>query len=426
MTRQRTAVDLVVEWSPRGLVAFDAKTKQLASFDTATELAASLGAREALVAPSRRSTFVRSVRVPNATPEEIRAVLQVKMVDLFPVPPQDIAYDYVLTDDVTEEGRLAIVGAMPAAELRRMLEEFKSASIRVRGVVPAAFGAPLLVSDLNRKNGAVVQRTAEGLSIDIVWEGMLRYTRLASAASPIEAEVCRTFQVAGIPCSDIIAAGGLDVPEADLTTLETTLQALGHGWPLSLGLDLELPEVVIARHASQLGGKRRFAALLSVSALLMVGYVVLDRTDAAALVAAQQRKDNAAVDKLKRAESVVESQAVSARKLQASLDLGFDPAQRMSDILTVVSNYTPPGIWLTGMTLERGKALMIRGTAQNSNQIADYQSKLIADPRFRDVKLVFATNALIDVTPVVQFSISAFPVGNLPLVDQGTKAGARK
>ena len=71
MTRQRTAVDLVVEWSPRGLVAFDAKTKQLASFDTATELAASLGAREALVAPSRRSTFVRSVRVPNATPEEM-------------------------------------------------------------------------------------------------------------------------------------------------------------------------------------------------------------------------------------------------------------------------------------------------------------------------------------------------------------------
>jgi hypothetical protein len=44
-----------------------------------------------------------------------------------------------------------------------------------------------------------------------------------------------------------------------------------------------------------------------------------------------------------------------------------------------------------------------------------------AAPRFRDVNLAFSTTGKIDETTIQQFSISAFPVGNLPLVDTTIK-----
>ena len=71
--------------------------------------------------------------------------------------------------------------------------------------------------------------------------------------------------------------------------------------------------------------------------------------------------------------------------------------------------------------MERGKHIQIRGTAKTSETVAEYIRALQAEPRFRDVRLVFANNAAIETNQVVQFSVSAFPVGNLPLIEFGKK-----
>jgi Tfp pilus assembly protein PilN len=93
----------------------------------------------------------------------------------------------------------------------------------------------------------------------------------------------------------------------------------------------------------------------------------------------------------------------------------FEPAQPLSDLAAVVDDSLPPGAWLTGLSIERGKPLQMRGAARTADDVARFMDTLGATSRFRDVKLVFANSARIDETPVVQFSVTAVGVGNLPM-----------
>ena len=71
---------------------------------------------------------------------------------------------------------------------------------------------------------------------------------------------------------------------------------------------------------------------------------------------------------------------------------------------------------MTGVTLERGKLIQIRGTAKTSEIVSQYMLMLQAEPQLRDVRLVFANNAAIETNQVVQFRYSAFTVCKLPLI----------
>ena len=90
-----------------------------------------------------------------------------------------------------------------------------------------------------------------------------------------------------------------------------------------------------------------------------------------------------------------------------------------------MSNDLPKNAWLTNVGVGRGQNIVIRGTATTGDDVAAYVQALSKEARLRDVKLIFANNSLIESTPVVQFSVSAFPVANLPLVDKVAK-GAKK
>jgi hypothetical protein len=108
---------------------------------------------------------------------------------------------------------------------------------------------------------------------------------------------------------------------------------------------------------------------------------------------------------------------MSFAPVDTSLDLAFEPKQRLGDVTFLVNNLCPEGLWLTGLTIERGKLALIRGTAINGEAVYKYLDRLTTQDRFRDVKLVFANNGQIEKVSVVQFSISAHVVGNLPLAE---------
>jgi hypothetical protein len=108
---------------------------------------------------------------------------------------------------------------------------------------------------------------------------------------------------------------------------------------------------------------------------------------------------------------------------ESILARAFSPAQKLSDVVTLAAIKVPKGIWLTGVSVERGKDLQIRGISKTSQLVTTYVDALAAESRFRNVRLVFANDSTIDEEKVTQFSISAFPVGNLPLLDPGKKGG---
>lgn len=450
--------NLVIEWSPKGVTTYDAASGSVRHFESAAAAAAAVGGGEVIAAVSRRSVFVRTTRVPDAAIADVRLVLSMKLGDLFPLAASDLAYDFLLTDDVDAEGRMAVVVAMPAQDIRRLQEELRSAGFKVKQVIPSAFGSVALAESLARTSAAVVTEETDGIGIDIIEGRQLRYSRLSTNVANPTAEVCRTYTVSGIPTAEVIASGGLQFADADVTTHKSTLEALLAS-PLGLPtIDLEPPEEVALR-AKKAHDRRQAIALTSFAlALALTGYAWFDTSSRAAAVEAVQtrqrnelsgleKKQNTAlgdlanlVDPITLAKFTPRTTTKQSSKTrttatpnmalgtsndsQTAIDLGFKYGQRFSDIVTVVVNGIPSGLWVNAISLERGKRLVLRGTASTNDQIAAFVHNLEGqgsdagdDPRLRDVRLEFTNNGSIDQTPVVQFSVSAFPIGNVPLVD---------
>src|SRR5688572_29965632 len=101
----------IVEWSPAGATAYDPATKQEYSGPLAS-FAAQLSQRDVILVFARRSAFIRAVRMPDAPRAEIAQILSMQIGQYFPVPAADLAYDFHLTQDKNEEGRLIVVGAV--------------------------------------------------------------------------------------------------------------------------------------------------------------------------------------------------------------------------------------------------------------------------------------------------------------------------
>ena len=155
-----------------------------------------------------------------------------------------------------------------------------------------------------------------------------------------------------------------------------------------------------------------------VVAALGLGAVVYDiQTTEADKAAARDKKWVTSMQALRKSESLAKSKSDQLTKVDESLSLALEPKQRMADVVTLVSSLTPEGVWLTGLNVERGKDIQIRGTALNEVGAQNYLSRLGAQDRLRDVKLVFANNGTIETTNVVQFSITAHAIGNLPLTE---------
>ncbi len=438
MSKTAPDVSLVLEWSPRGIVAFEPGHKSTRAFDSVAEAVAGTSSKSALVAVSRRSVFVRTLFVPNAARSEIELIVQMKLGDLFPLPAHELAYSVDLTDEITPEGRLAVVVAMPAVDLRRLHEEMKAAGVRVQRVVPVAYGSLALADSLGLKDTAVVSREEAGLGIDIVSNGVLRYSRVAGSTGNASAEVCRTYTVAGIPCGDILATEGVVVDEADRISTIAPLEALAGLWPTRVPT-LELPETVQLRAQKATASRRRMAAFMLLAGIALAVFAYFDYADAVKVVQDVEAKGAATVRRAETNRKEAEQVEAQSMAMQSAIQLAFEPGQNQSDIVSAAANAAPEGVWLTGITLERGKQLLLRGSARTNDDVTEYLRRLnlmsasvtgdkdvTVAPRFRDVRLAFSNTGKIDDVPILQFSISAFPVGNLPLVDPNQKKVAVK
>jgi len=420
--------DLAIEYSGRGVTVYDSATRSTKTFNDLASAGVGNAGRTAVIGLSRRSVFVRTTRVPSATPEEVRQILTIRASEIFPVGPADLAVDFRLTEDVDLEGRLAVVCGVPVTELRRVREEAKAAGFRVIGVVPVAFGSVSIAKALNLQSAAIVSRDQEGIGIDLIVGGEVRQSRVVPSHASVESEVCRTYTVAGLPCGNVVAADGIVLKDPDADTNESPLAALIDAFPAHLGVDLVLPEEALLRRQKVRADKNRTAFLLAAAAAAVLIFEWNQWSLAMSDLDIQTRKENTKVTKARDAKKMAESNLAKEKKLEATLRRGFEPAQRLGDSIAYLTNLAPAGIWITGISAERGKPISVQGTATNGDGFAAYLQQLNASKRIRKVTMVFTNNAEIQRQPVQQFSITAFPIGNLPLVDPNAKAkkGAKK
>lgn len=415
----------VIEWSPSRVTVYDPQTRHYHSGSSIAEVQPYIsGAKTVVVALSRRSSFIRTIRVPDAAKAQVTQVLQLQLGQVLPIGGPDVAFDFRLTKDVNSEGRLAVVAAVHAETLRQVTRELKAAGLTARCIVPTAFGSWLLTRSLEIAQCAVVEHVLEGLAIDVIADEELRYTRvvpLPDNSEEIEAEICRTFSIAKVACSPIVATAGLAFSGADTTVATRPLEVFSTGLLSRLNIGIELPETLENRKRGAVQTRARVALLLWAAVVVAGLLVFFDRADAAAKVRSGQARFIAQLNRIKSEDAALKIQNDEQTAQLDTLTSAFEPAQRLSDIVATIANLAPSTVWLSGITVERGKPVLIRGTAMNSDQVAQYVQALASEPRLRDVRLIFANNSTIEQTPVVQFSIQAHAVGNLPVTPGGAK-----
>lgn len=414
-------ISSVIEWSPNGVSGYRADSK---SIQTASSVAG-LGSIAAngsttVIAVSRRTVFIKPVRVPNAGESEIRQVLRIQLDQLFPVQQGDLAYDLWLTSNVNSEGKLAVVCGMRVELLKDLRNQLSDASVRNYKVVPAALGSVIIAKSLGQKNCTVIDFTNEGLAVDVVCDSELRYSRVVPykpGETNIKAEIARTLSIAGVDPCPTVCAGADHYPEADFHSEMGTLAALSTPQAFNLHVNLEPPEAAEMRREKRLANRLKLGWLIAGVAALVWVAVVLDMSDRSKAANKANSGFTDQLDYLKDHKKQLSDLKSSAQAVTVDLDKGFKPAQRFSDVLAVVGDCAPQTVWMSGVTLERGRQLSIRGTSLSSDAVSQFVKKMVAQSRFRDVKLVFANNGLIEATPIVQFSVTAHVIGNLPLKD---------
>ena len=419
---------VAIEWSPTQVEVYDGQSRQYRTGPTLAEIASGLPSNvNAIIGISRRSSFVKTLRVPDVSRDEIQTILEIQIGALFPVPAHELAFDFWMTQDVSSEGRLVVVAAVRAETLRHVKDELKRVNIRAAKLMPVSFSAPLFASYFEETDCAVVEHTSEGVAIDIVSKGVLAYSRVAPLpkdSEGLDAEVCRTFSIAKVPCAKVLGAGGLTFDGVDRVVTQRSLEILLAGQD-KVSLNLELPEKVAERKRKKIQAKVRLVALLWAAVAVAGLLVYMDRHDAAVKVRSADSKSQNSLRVLRSTKSTVDAKLAAAKSLDTSLQHAFKPAQSFGDVITVISNLAPQGVWLTSVNMERGRELQIRGTALRNELVSTFVQTLAAQARFRDVKMGFANNASIEDTPIVNFTVTARAVGNVPVVED-TKAGKKR
>ena len=372
-----------------------------------------------LIGVGRRDVFLKSVRLPKADPDDLRRILGVQLGQLFPLPPDQLSFDFFQTADQTAEGCLTVVAAMRGEDLKRLEADLKSAGLTAARILPVALGAPAVAGSAGQTDALVLEAGSAGLALDVVRGGVLVFSRVVPGASDPECEATRTLAAAHAGALPVVTVGEAGLPGA-LPGFGSALSFLHESPPFAF----RLAEDRSREGKKQAGERTRLAVLLALSALLLVALVWADRQAASAAV---KRRQGALARQLTLLRSVQDADAADALKVTAVQDVlgrAFDPTQPLGDIVAVVGDRLPAGVWLSGLSVERGKPLQIRGTATAPGDVPRVVHTLDADPRFRDVRLVFANSVTIGKARLVEFDVSAVCVGNLPLSEPDKPGGS--
>ena len=407
----------VIEWSRNGVRAYDPLADQTVVGADAGEALAKIGHPPVVgLCLGRRASFVREFYTPNVSREDARTVIQLQLEQLFPLDPADVAFDFWPSDELTSEGRITTVAAASGETLRAARKAVEEAGAKIAWSAPSAVGSASLAGDA--AEAVIVDAHNGDLTLDVVKRGKVVHSRIVTDPGDVDgriAELERTIAAASLNGAVVLVVPGVDLGSGTTSTDGSVLQAMAsHSAGL---LDIELPEHYAKRTKRSIQNRARLAVVLWAAVLIVGAFFYLGRYDAAKVISdatavADRRQSTAEAALAARRDSLN-----SATRQVSVLNQAFAPSQPAVDVLTLVSNSMPEGAWLTGLTWERGKPLLIRGTALNRDLVSELIASLAVNERLRDVELQYANDGEIETTPVVQFNLTAHVVGNLPLAE---------
>lgn len=189
------------------------------------------------------------------------------------------------------------------------------------------------------------------------------------------------------------------------------LRGLGRG---ASKLDLVPEEIERERTAARI--KARIKAVVAA----VLALVALAAYFGSGVIAEHQREQKILRELNRRAEAVVQqANRLQARRLflanqLSALQEALYPQYPILDVIREISDRAPQGVWLTGITFEKGKPLTVRGAALSHTLAATYADELKRSPCFVEVNAGYSNEVTIGDKKIVQFSITCVVKGNEP------------
>ena len=394
----------VLEWSGGAVRAFDPVGHRLLVSENFADAISALGNPKVVgLAVGRRSSLVRQLTLPDVGADQAEAIVRVQLDQLFPVSSSELTSDFAFANRQNGSGKKVVVSAMRTDLLRQAKEELARLGVYVAWVAPVSAASGSVALERGLDSAVVVDESIDGTGIDIVQNGDVYYSRSAPAMladRELEMEVQRTLASAKVAPSTIIR-----------TDQNGSLATLARQKP---AVNLELQEDVQRRRAKTVQSRRTLATLLMLAFLCCCAMVYFDFEDAAKKVKSATTKASTGYNTLKSRRDLTVQRMTPLKGAADAIKAAANPAQPIADVMSVVSSRVPADVWLTGMTVERGRNMQVRGSAKNSQQVYAFTQALSADPRFRDVRLVFTNDGKIGETSIVLFAVTGHVVGNYP------------
>ena len=185
---QKTVSPLHLEWTPGYVRAVNIVTGQTAEAESVAGLGADPERPQAGAGRHRPQPHLPEDRCACRAPPPptCAASWASRSAQLFPLPADQLSFDFLRTDDQTPDGWLTLVGAIRSADLKQVRAEMKQAGLTPSRVLPISLAAAAVAARTGRADGLVVERGRAGLAFDVVQGGVLRFRRVAPADSDPE------------------------------------------------------------------------------------------------------------------------------------------------------------------------------------------------------------------------------------------------
>ena len=387
----------VVEWSPGGIRAWSPADRQVIEVAKISDLRGRIEG-PVILALGRDAAFTKVIHLPEGSLDEVQQILRLQLHQHVPISGTDAACGLKRLGDRVSGGVPYLLAATKADTLRQIESELSENRMHAAVVTPTAAGSVGLAEG----SAVVTESVRSQVGLDVVKDGSLALSRLLPPRADVAAEIQRSLALLGQKEMPIRNMGSDSSPLAALSGMDQHLS-------------VELPEQAQRKASDETAKNRRMTLVFATLALASVAFVANERMMAAESSANADKKWAKTLANVNAEKKLIDTRLSSLNKINDTLKLGFEPAQHLSEALVVFSNLAPEGIWLTGVNLERGKKVQIRGTSTKADAITQYLKNLNEQKRFSDVKLLFANSAKIEEDEVVQFSMELHIVGNLPL-----------
>ena len=402
--------DIVFSWSPSQVAAMELSSGQKSVGADFASISITTAGKSALVGIGRERTFIKTVRLPKVSGDDLRQLVFVQWKSLFPIEEADAAFCAHQTSDVTADGILTVVAAVRTSDLIAIREQLASRGIKQVHFIPMAVSAAAALASLGIADGLVVDGNGSQTTFDLVAGGETVLSRSVLHAESAEIEAKRTLLADGQSTAQVFATSnvvfnGAQVLSADL--LPSLADVTGH--------DLISRQEQAAELAAVTKKNNRLSIYFLIAAVLLLAVVLTQRFDEEQVVIQGEAKWAKRVAKARSNRKIAELESKKETDFTNLLDPAFEPGQRLSDALGSITVAAPANIWLTGVNMDRGRPIQIRGTAMTNEAVTQFVNVLGASDRFRDVQLVNASLAKIEQTEVVNFTMNVTAVANVPL-----------